>query len=481
MSDIVAALGRLHRLHPRRPLIHLPATGTILDIDDVWQAHRRCAERLRIAGVKAGQVVVAAAGNRSGFVVLTLACRAIGAVLAPVDVSATTAELLELASQLSAAAVVTPDPAVTCGATPVPLDDELFVAARDGSAPAFGRDAALFKLTSGSSGTPKATVVTEAQLIADSRNIIAGMAIGPDDTQIAAIPLSHAYGVSVILIPLLLQGTPIVLRHTFVPGLLPADARACGARVFAGVPFMFQHFLAHPPAHGWPPALSKLISAGAPLPAETAHGFLTGFGVKIHSFYGTSESGGIAYDPSDESAAGDAIGPLLPGVSVELVAEDGLPPGTGRILVRSAGVASGYASGSDPGFRDGGFLTGDYGRFDERGRLMLTGRASSFINVAGRKVEPGEVERILRMMPGIIDVHVTAAADARRGEQVAACLVADQDVTAIAVRQFCAAHLAAHKIPRRVVFVDAIPRTLRGKIDRAAVDALMTSENPKKA
>ena len=100
---------------------------------------------------------------------------------------------------------------------------------------------------------------------------------------------------------------------------------------------------------------------------------------------------------------------------------------------------------------------------------------SSFVNVAGRKVQPAEVEQVLRAMPGIADVRVLAAADPRRGEQIVACIVAEQGAVAmpLAVRRFCAARLAPHKIPRAIVFVDAIPLTPRGKTDRAALDGLV--------
>ena len=127
------------------------------------------------------------------------------------------------------------------------------------------------------------------------------MGIRPDDTQLAAIPLSHAYGLGNLLMPLLLQGTAIVLREGFVPH---AAAGRCAQRtardVFPGVPFMFEHFARIPPAGGWPPRLRTLISAGARLEPARSGGSSTRFGVKIHSFYGTSETGGIAYDDSDE-------------------------------------------------------------------------------------------------------------------------------------------------------------------------------------
>src|SRR6185295_20022546 len=168
----------------------------------------------------------------------------------------------------------------------------------------------------GSTGLPKAATANDAQLVGDGTQIAAAMGIQPSDTQIAVIPLSHSYGLGVLLMPLLLQGTALVLRDTFVPHQLPADARRFGARVFHGVPFMFQYFVANPPADGWPACLQWLISAGAPLEAETVNGFHQVFGVKIHSFYGTSEAGGICFDRSDQIDGQPTVGWPLPGVTV---------------------------------------------------------------------------------------------------------------------------------------------------------------------
>jgi long-chain acyl-CoA synthetase len=235
---------------------------------------------------------------------------------------------------------------------------------------------------------------------------------------------------------------------------------------------MFEYFLANPPAIKWPASLDKLVSAGAPLSGETVRAFFEKFAIKIHSFYGTSESGGIAFDSSDSSAVADTVGWPLPGVIITLCPDDDAPEGSGRVHIRNAGVADGYHGGPSEEFRDGGFLSGDYGTFDREGRLCLTGRASSFINVAGKKVQPTEVEDVLRQMPGVRDVRVLAAADAQRGEQVAACIVTERSPTlsTLAVRRFCSARLAAFKIPRIIVFLEVIPLTARGKVDRRALE-----------
>jgi long-chain acyl-CoA synthetase len=487
-KGLLSRFDALRRQSPSRPLVHLPGVGATWSASDVWNAHLEIAEALRGHGVSAGHLVVSAAGNAPDSVPLLLACRALGAALMPVDAGAPRVEIDALAERFGAVAIA----------------EVGRVTARDTAQPRHYPNAAVLKLTSGSTGTPKAAVTTEAQLVADATHIIAAMGIRPEDTQIAAIPVSHSYGLGNLMLPLLLQGTAFVLRESFVPHQLPSDARRFRARVFPGVPFMFEYFLANAPADGWPSTLQLLISAGAPLAPSTARLFHERYGVKIHSFYGTTETGGIAYDNGDAIDDRGAVGRTMPGVTVTLRIEDcGLPidddaprkpqvnsqsvprsatrnpqsgmSPVGRVHVVSDAVASGYSSGDDDAFVDGGFLTGDRASFDARQQLVLVGRVSSFVNVAGRKVQPDEVEHVLRAMPGIGDVRVVAAADSQRGQQLVACIVAATpgELTTLAVRQFCASRLAPHKIPRSVVFLDVIPLTARGKTDRAALDQLV--------
>ena len=477
MSEIVDALASVHRADARRALVHVPATAGVVHADELWLAYRHYVEQLRAAALTPQSLLIAAVGNRAAFLPLTVACCGLGVAVMPVDAGTTLAEIVELAQRFGAAAVaVNPSAAAELGRPRSLLDGDVALVTCDPAAshniPA---GVAVMKLTSGSTGAPRATLTTEAQLVADATHIVQGMGIGPDHTQLAVIPLSHSYGLSVLALPLLLQGTPIVLRESFVPDQIVADARAYGARVFPGVPFMFDHFLGQPPAGGWPVTLRHLISAGARLPAETVQAFAAAFGVKIHSFYGTSETGGIAYDASEDPDIGSTVGGPLPGVSIEFVTHPDMSLPDGRVFVRSAAVACGYAGDGDDAFVDGGFLTSDCGAFDARGRLALTGRISTFVNVAGRKVDPSEVERVLRSLAGVCDVHVTSAPDARRGEHVVACVVSSTPLTSFAVRRFCSRRLAPHKIPRTILFLERIPRTARGKVDRRAIAHLVAT------
>lgn len=475
MSEIVRRFARIALEQPERPLVYVSGTNDVLTASKLWQLHLELCQRLSSIGVGANHLVVSAAGNRPAAVPLLLACLALRAPLMPVDAGATHAEISEFAERFGASAVVLPDDAARMGARrSAPLVDGLRVEYHRIDGRAF-RDAAILKLTSGSTGFPKATLTAETHLIADGEQIIDAMGIGAADVQIAAIPLSHSYGFGNLIMPLLLQGTAFVLRESFVPQQVLFDARRFRARVFPGVPYMFNYLALNPPAEGWPSCLQLLISAGAPQDRSTIEAFQTRFGARIHAFYGASETGGIAYDGGNAVNETGYVGSPMRGVTITIREDDEAPQGSGRILVRSGSVASGYLHAMDEAedpFVDGGFLTGDYGFVDDRGDVTLTGRASAAVNVAGRKVHPAEVERVLRSMEGVVDACVIAAPDDRRGQQIVAFIIGRQPLSALEVRRFCATRLAPYKVPRAITFIQSFPVTPRGKIDHAQLSAL---------
>jgi long-chain acyl-CoA synthetase len=485
MSELEARFHRIVRDTPDRIVLHARSEGRVITASALWQEAREAGDTLVRAGLDRGALLISVAGNRSGFYPLLLACVARGVVMMPVDRGTTMPEVLELAERFGASAIVVaatpeetrPSLARPCRMAALPGGLTLAVLEDAVPQPDTCRGAAVLKLTSGSTGLPRATLTTERHLQLDSEHIIDAMGIRPADTQLGLIPLSHAYGLGSLVVPLYLQGTTVVLRESFVPSHVPDDASRHGARVFPGVPFMFEHLADHLSKDDWPPSLETLISAGARLDGERARGFASRFGVKIHSFYGTTETGGICYDASNDLDGGPTVGWPLPGVTVTTRHEDGAPDGAGRVHVGGEAVTGGYAGEPDSrahGFVDGGFLTGDLGRFAADGRLELVGRVSAFVNVAGRKVQPDEVERVLQEMPGVIDVRVLGVPDPQRGQQLVACIVArEPGLRPFAIRQFCAARLSAHKIPRAFVFVDALPTDIRGKTNRRALEALV--------
>ncbi len=456
-SPIVDAFTRLRHDNPDRHLIYLPATDGALTAANIAESAERVRSALDAAAIEPERLILSAVGNVPLAFAILLACRARPQALLPVDSGTTDAEVAALAERFDAAAVISAN-----GSLSIPTHQTRNTAYRG---------IAVLKLTSGSGGRPRATLTPETALISDGRTLAAAMDIRPDDVQIAAIPLSHSYGIGNLVMPLLLQGTAICLRDAFVPQRVPDDARRFEVRHFPGAPFMFDHMAAHPPPNGWPPSLTRLVSAGAPLEPGVADRFRAAFGVKIHSFYGTSETGGIAFDDSNGPATDGFVGRALPGVEISLRDTDA--QGGGRVHVRSSAVSTGYAGGADAeAFADGGFLTTDVATIDAGGGLTLRGRISSFVNVAGRKVQPEEVEQALREFPGVVDARVLGIEDRQRGEKLVACLVISRDrPSLLELRSFCGRRLAAHKIPRAFVVLDRIPLTARGKTDRERLRA----------
>jgi acyl-coenzyme A synthetase/AMP-(fatty) acid ligase len=183
--------------------------------------------------------------------------------------------------------------------------------------------------------------------------------------------------------------------------------------------------------------------------------------VKIHNFYGASECGGIAYDrtdaPRDDAAL---VGTPMNGVTIEL-------SGRGCVTVRSAAVGLQYWPKPEPALAAGVYQSGDLGEFAD-GVLCLRGRASDVINVAGRKVVPEEVERVLALHPAVTDCLIFGVpAEGPRNEQVVGCVVCRGAVSGPELGEFLRAKLSAWQVPREWWFVDALEVNERGKRSRA--------------
>jgi long-chain acyl-CoA synthetase len=269
----------------------------------------------------------------------------------------------------------------------------------------------------------------------------------------------------------------MVLRPQFDARQLLADIDAFDATVLPAVPFIFDYLVRLESA---PSPLSRLhlaITAGAPITFEVIRAYAERFSRKIHAFYGTSETGGIAYDDSAELDTAVPVGRPMPETSVSLVAQPGRPGDEGRVHVVGNALGLGYASADDepePGaFVDGGFLTGDLARRDREGRLVLTGRVSRFVNVAGRKVHPEEVERVIGQATGVDDVLVLGVPWPARGEVMVACVRCPEPrMTAESLRLHCSERLPPYKVPRSFLFLESFPVDARGKIDRDALARL---------
>ncbi|MBI3885558.1 MAG: acyl--CoA ligase [Opitutae bacterium] len=318
-------------------------------------------------------------------------------------------------------------------------------------------EACLVKLTSGTTGQPRALVFTAAQLLADARQVTATMRITPRDLNYAMIPLGHSYGLGNLTLPLLAQGVPLVCGASPLPHAIAADFARWRPTVFPGVPALWRALAASEVAL---PGLRLAISAGAPLPVETAREFAARFGQRLHNFYGSSETGGIAYDATGAATLAGGVGRALRGV--KLAARPGQ-----RLRVSSAAVLT-HGHRRRAG-KHGAWLMPDRVAVDRRGRLTLLGRRGATVKIAGRRVNLAEVAARLRTLRGVRDAWVGVSAGAE--PVLGAVLVTDRPVAQLRAALF--ADTAAWKIPKKLTAVRALPLTARGKPDTRALRALV--------
>jgi acyl-coenzyme A synthetase/AMP-(fatty) acid ligase len=318
------------------------------------------------------------------------------------------------------------------------------------------------KLTSGTTAAPRAIRFRSEQLLADCNQICETMGITSRDLNFGVIPFSHSYGFSNLVTPLLARGVPMVLSRDRMPRAVLDDLARTNATVFPGMPVFYQAFSEMEEV----PALPKLrlcISAGAPLPVEVAKKFREKFRQPIHSFYGSSECGGICYDRDASLPDQGFVGQPMRGVGLELLEPDA--PAT-RVRVQSAAVGDGYFPEPDDDRLGRGKFVPDDLLSIGAGGFRIVGRISDVINVAGKKVNPAEVETELLRFAGVRAAIVFGRESILRNEEVAACVVAADGVRESDLLEHCRAHLSGWQVPKRIFLVAEIPVNERGKVNR---------------
>ena len=431
MPDVLAHWTRLLLQAPDAPALIESATGR------TWTRAELDAEALAFREITPGQRVTFALPNGARWFHVFIGLIRARAVPVPLDPAEPPASQRALAASAGAAfAWIDGNPEPICHL----ISDK----------PA--RSACLVKLTSGSTGQPKALAFTNAQMLADGRQVCASMGIAPNDVNFAVIPLGHSYGLGNLVMPLLMQGTALVCSGVPLPHVLAADIARWRPTVFPAVPALLRAFAQSDlPADALAP-LRTVISAGSPLAADVAQAFFNKFNLRPHSFYGSSETGGIAYDRTgDATLAGRSVGTPMDGVTLT-------PVRGGRLRVTSAAVRG-----------HGSFIPADRATFNEHGELVLLGRAGRLAKISGRRLDLGDLERVLRGLPGIRDAFV--AMHPQNLDELAAVLATTLD--AAAVRTLLRRELASWKVPRRVVTVAEFPLTARGKPDSRALHALL--------
>jgi len=404
-----------------------------------------------------GAVVAVQIGNHEDWPAIFIACLRKQLVVLPLDQSIGERQRDAALEICRASAVVS---AVPGGSSPQ------ITRLRAADTPAdWGKSVpSLLKLTSGTTAAPRVIRFRSHQLLSDCNQICDTMTISDGDLNFGVIPVSHSYGFSNLLTPLMARGVPIVVSRDRTPRAVLADLLRTGATVFPGTPVFYQAFCEMDGVPAFP-KLRLCISAGAPLPCAVAKKFFEKFRQAIHSFYGASECGGICYDRYGTTFEDGLVGQPMQGVEVELID----PKETAsQIRVRSAAVSDGYFPEVDEQKLGNGVFVPDDLLARHDSALKIVGRVSDVINVAGKKVNPAEVETHLLRFKGVRQAVVFGRRTGAglRNEEVAACVLASSDVNESDLLRFCRTALSGWQVPKRIFVVDMIPTNERGKISR---------------
>ena len=336
------------------------------------------------------------------------------------------------------------------------------IAAKSGITDWGDKPPAVFKLTSGTTAAPRLIRFRSEQILADCDQICDTMGISDVDLNFGVIPISHSYGFSNLLTPLIARGVPMVVSRDRTPRAVLDDLARTNATVFPGMPVFYQAFCEMenvPPL----PKLRLCISAGAPLPIATAKKFREKFGLPIHSFYGASECGGICYDREAANEIEGFVGAPMKDVDLELIDSEAE---ASQARVRSAAAGDGFFPDADEEKLGNGVFVPDDLLARHGSGFKIVGRISDVINVAGKKVNPAEIEERLLCFPGVRQAVAFGRESTVRNEEVAACVVADVDLRENELLEFCRRALSPWQVPKRIFVVDSIPTNERGKINR---------------
>jgi acyl-CoA synthetase (AMP-forming)/AMP-acid ligase II len=343
---------------------------------------------------------------------------------------------------------------------------------------------AVIIYTSGTTGMPKGVVLTDAGISANVRAVASYLELGPEDFSPVFTPTCYAYSLSQNLTHLWAGGGVLPLPSGLMfPLDLLQGVSIHSLTGISGTPTSFRILSQLDLEPGVDlSSIRYLMTGGQYLDARLV-GLLGSMfpRARVVNMYGASEnSPRISYHYVDGADGMDSrqcfsVGSPVAGTQIRVgsfigKATDGQP--VGEVLISGTSLMRGYWK--DPAATaerlvDGWFHTRDLGYLDDAGRLFLTGRQSTIINIGNEKVSPEEVEMVLAEMPGIVDAAVYGVADPLLGESVHALVVLDSAtrVQVADVQRHCRDRISGYKIPRRINVVDAVPRTLYGKIDRA--------------
>ncbi|MET8649614.1 long-chain-fatty-acid--CoA ligase [Nocardia aurea] len=448
---------------------------------ELWEQARGQAAALIALGIRPGDRVALMCPNTAEFPRAYYAILAAGAVVVPVHLLLTAREAAHVLRDSGVTLMVCHPLFAPVGEAAASIADIPCVAPDSIAGepiPAFvsraPEDPAVIFYTSGTTGTPKGAELSHLNLVMNATvNAFDANDVRPEHVTLGALPLFHVFGQTVSMNSTWRAGAALVLQPRFDAAEAIRLMVAENVDTFHGVPTMYIGLIEAAARAERLPALRLCVSGGAALPGAVLEAFEATFGAQILEGYGLSEtSPSAAVNQPDFGSRAGTVGHPVWGVDVEIADPDLgraislLPTGElGEVVVRGHNVFNGYIGNSaatEEAVVDGWFRTGDLGVKDEDGFVRIVDRTKDLIIRGGFNVYPTEVEAALLRHPGIAQVAVIGVPDPTYGEEICAVVVPTESTlpdadTAAGIIEYGREHLAKHKYPRRVEFLNELP------------------------
>ncbi len=486
--------------HPA--LVHAGRRLPYRELDD---RSARCASLLEDAGVRRGDRVALLLGNRPAAVDAIFAAARLGAIAVPLNARLTAPEirrclgdctprvllhearLAEIAEAACKGAGTPPPERIACGGEPDAYEARLAqVSPRDAIEAVTPDDPMLMMYTSGTTGSPRGALLPHRKTLYNSLNAQLFFELRASDRVLVALPLFHSFGLLILTVPTLYTGGTVFLESRFDPAAVWETVTREHIQFFGGVPTQFRALLdvleASPPDRFDLSRLRFLFTAGSAVPVELVRAY-EARGLVLKQGFGQTETSILCCLEARDAVrkAGSVGRPVFHG-EVRVVARDSLgdepdqwrPTSvgeTGEIVVRGPITMLGYwndPAASAETLRGEWLRTGDLARVDDEGFVTLVGRAREMYISGGENVYPAEIEAAYAEHPAIREIAVVGVPDPKWGEVgcAYAVLIPGQVVDAESLRAWGGQRLADFKLPARFEFLETLPRTETGKIQK---------------
>jgi malonyl-CoA/methylmalonyl-CoA synthetase len=505
-------LERLHRNclnHGSKTAIEFRGEGFTerISYDSLWHRTTATAAWLEAQGVCLGDRVAVCLPKSLSAIQLHLAACRMGAVSMPLNPAYSEPELKYLLEDSGAKVLVTSGQhsrnletgglGVDSPARVVAVDPDRFH--RSLPAPESPLDKvklshdspALMLYTSGTTGHPKGALMSHGSLTANIDMLGQAWQWSADDVLLHVLPMFHVHGLLVALHGALHAGASAIVRPSFDASTALRDLSRTDCTVFMAVPTMYRRLLAALGGSKADLRHMRLLTSGSDrLPVEVFEAIEERLGHRVVERYGMTETGIMLSNPVDGARIAGQVGVPLPGVEMRIVGRDGGVPchrgEVGELQTRGPHLFLGYWNDPDKTSsaftEDGWFRTGDLGTCDSSGRFELKGRMTELMITGGFNVYPTEVEHVLARHAGVAQCAVAGVPDDDWGQAVTAFVVrSDGSTSTEELIQHCRTSLAAYKSPKRVVFVDALPRNAMGKVQKQVLVAGLAEKGLKQA